>query len=394
MQTVCGSAAARGDATEETLGEALASARAALDEREPDLTLLFASPEHPLQNVLAAARGKLAGTVIACSTAGEIDGVDMQQGGIAAFMFAWGNAQHRAEPLTPLEADGESAAIALTAAHVNLSASARVEGQTAGISLVFGDGLHPGFEALVAKMRQRLPPHHAVVGGGAGDGGRLERTFVGLDGAVASAAATAVHIASASPWGVGVGHGAEPIGERMTVTKASGNVVHELDGRPALEVYRELAERRGIALADDAAVKQLLIEYELGIHFFDDLARVRAGVATMPDGSVVCAGEVPEGASVSFVHGDPERYVAAAQAAAQSAKDALGQAEVAGVLVISCVTRGIVIGERYGEEVAAVRRVFGDAPVGGFLSYGEVARVRGKMDGYHNNSLVVVAVPR
>lgn len=392
MHTACGSAAARGERTDEALGEALRGARAALDGRAPDLTLVFASPAHPLQNVLAAAEAELSSTVLGCSTAGEVTG-DGRQEGISVFMIAWGDAQHRAEVLTSL-ADDDKAAGSLTASHASLTGAATAEGQGEGISIVLGDGLHPGFEALVAKMRTRLPLQHAIVGGGAGDGGRLERTFVGQDGVVASASAVAVHVASAAPWGVGVGRGATPLGDRMTVTSADGNVVHELDGEPALERYRQLARDQGVAFPDDASVGQFLVEYELGIHLFEDVASVRAGIATTDDGGVAFAGEVPEGASVSFVHGSPESYVQAAEEAAALAREGLGDAEAAGVLLFSCVTRGIVLGDRYGEELDAVKRVFGDAPVGGFLSYGEVARVPGKAEGYHNNTLVVVAIPR
>jgi len=393
MQTACGSAAARGTNTEEALGEALQGARAALDGRTPDLTLVFASPEHPLQNVLAAAQEGSTSTVLGCSTAGELTR-DGRHDGISVFAVSWGDAQHRAEVLTRLDADGEKAAAALTASYASLTGAAAEEEQGEGISLVLGDGLNAGFEPLIAKMRLRLPQRHGIVGGGAGDGGDFERTFVGQDGAVASASAVAVHVASAAPWGVGIGQGATPVGERMTVTRAEGNMVHELDGMSALERYGQLANERGVALTDDASVRQLLVEYELGIHFFDEVASVRAGVATTEEGSVVFAGEVPEGASVSFVHGSPESYVEAAEAAAEVAKEGLGGADAAGVLLISCVTRGIVLADGYSEEVAAIRRVFGDAPIGGFLSYGEVARVPGKAEGYHNNTLVVVAIPR
>lgn len=393
MQTACGSAAARGTNTEEVLGEALRGACAALDGRTPDLTLVFASPEHPLQNVLAAASAELSSTVLGCSSAGELT-AESKQAGIAVFTIAWGDAQHRAEVLTPLGADIERAAAALTASYPSLSGAAESAGQPHGISFVLGDGLSSSFEPLVAKMRLRLPAQHGIVGGGAGDGGLLERTFVGQDGMVASAAAAAFHVASAAPWGVGIGQGATPIGDRMTVTKATGNVVHEIDGMPALERYRQLASERSVSLPDDASVRQLLVEYELGIHLFDEVASVRAGVAALDDGSVAFAGEVPEGASVSFVHGSPESYVEAAKVAAEVAKEGLGDVDAAGVLLISCVTRGIVLGDRYGEEVAAVRRVFGDVPISGFLSYGEVARVPGKAEGYHNNTLVVVAIPR
>lgn len=394
MQTACGSAAARGTDTDEALGEALGGALAALEGRTPDLVMVFASPQHALQSVLAAAESRLpSSTLLGCSSAGELTGAGKHEG-IAVFAVAWGDAQHRAEVLTRLDEEGERAASALTASHARLLGAAEAEGQSEGISLVLGDGLNPAFESLVAKLRQRLPPSHGVVGGGAGDGGQMKRTFVGQDGSVASASAVAVHVASASPWGVGVGRGATIFGERMTVTKARGNVVYELDGEPTLVRYRRLASERGVPLSDEASLRQLLVEYELGIHLFDEVTSVRAGVATADEGGVVFAGEVPEGATVSFVHGDRETYLAAAREAAVRAREGVGDAEVAGVLLFSCVTRGIVLGERYDEEIDAVRRVFGDVPIGGFLSYGEVARVPGKLDGYHNNTLVVVAIPR
>ena len=58
-----------------------------------------------------------------------------------------------------------------------------------------------------------------------------------------------------------------------------------------------------------------------------------------------------------------------------------------------CICRGPVSGRRYDEEIRAIAAELPGAPLAGFLSYGEIARIKGKLDGYHNNTLVIVAIP-
>src|SRR5262249_37627483 len=102
---------------------------------------------------------------------------------------------------------------------------------------------------------------------------------VGHAGAVSTDAAVALHVFSRKPWGVGVDHGLRPTTDRMQVTRAAKNVVHEIDGRPAFEVYREHAAKRGTALTPEAA-GSFLIGNELGISFFAKLHRARAPLAS------------------------------------------------------------------------------------------------------------------
>ena len=83
----------------------------------------------------------------------------------------------------------------------------------------------------------------------------------------------------------------------------------------------------------------------------------------------------------------------AARAAAEEAKQNLAGRPAAGVLLFDCVCRGMILKEAFRREVEAVRQVFGDAPIVGFLTYGEIARYQGKLDGWHNATAVVVAIP-
>jgi hypothetical protein len=126
---------------------------------------------------------------------------------------------------------------------------------------------------------------------------------------------------------------------------------------------------------------------------FDDLVRVRAPLGILEDGALRFSGEVPESSTVSIVRGDHDEIVRAARVAAEQARAQLGGENAAGVLVFSCVCRNLVLGDRHPDELAEVRSVFPDVPIAGFVSYGEVARTERRLDGYHNNTIVVAAIP-
>ncbi len=178
----------------------------------------------------------------------------------------------------------------------------------------------------------------------------------------------------------------------MVVTRAEGNVVYELDGRPAFEVYRQHARQRGIELTVDNA-GPYLIGNELGLFFFDRVDKARAPLAVGEDGSLTCAADVPAASTVCILDGEPGKMIAAARRAAEEARENLNGADAAGVLLFDCVCRGMILEDGFQEEIEAVRSVFGEVPVAGFLTYGEIARYRGRFGGWHNTTAVVLAVP-
>lgn len=97
-----------------------------------------------------------------------------------------------------------------------------------------------------------------------------------------SQGAAALHVFSEHAIGVGLGTGLIPDSPRMTVTKATGNVVHEIDHRPAFQIYQAYAEKRGVKL-DAHSAGRFLLEHELGVYFFDELrlAPLRSASASM-----------------------------------------------------------------------------------------------------------------
>ncbi len=178
----------------------------------------------------------------------------------------------------------------------------------------------------------------------------------------------------------------------MTVTKAAGNVLYELDGRPAFEVYRDYAKTRGVALEAQTA-GSFLIGNELGVFFLDELHHARAPVGVGQSGELNLVADITEGSSVCILDGEPDAMVEAAQRAAAEARENLKGVPAAGVLLFDCVCRGMILKDQFQREIDAVRRVFPEAPIAGLLTYGEIARFKGRLDGWHNATSVVTAIP-
>src|SRR5262249_26822054 len=176
----------------------------------------------------------------------------------------------------------------------------------------------------------------------AGEDGAVQARGVGGHGRAATDAATALHTFSTRPWGVGVDHGLQPTTDRMRVTRASRNVVQEIDGRPAFDVYKDYAARRGVELSA-ATAGPFLIGNELGIYVFDETRKARGPLSVGPDGSLTCAAEIREGAYVSILDGQPARMIEAARRAAEEARRNLAGARAAAVLLFDCVCRGMIL---------------------------------------------------
>jgi hypothetical protein len=136
-----------------------------------------------------------------------------------------------------------------SAAEQSFAAGEAVGRQLAGEGLrgvhVLSDGLLVNGSALVRGLGSVLPAGVVVTGGLAGDGDRFARTWVLHEGAPASGQVTAVGFYGDA---VAIGHGSaggwDPFGPRRLVTRSKGNILYELDGKPALELYKQyLGER-------------------------------------------------------------------------------------------------------------------------------------------------------
>ncbi len=392
MPTRVGTGMARHWNDKAAIAKAVQTAQARLGGAKPSYGLLFASPDVNLGEALSSA-GKLSGAaMVGCTTAGEITEEGLVHGGIAVMLVA-SDATAHVQFARSVKGDLGGAVRLLSSELAQARRNAVAQDHRHLTTVLLTDGLAGVGERLVHDLYElRVQSGTQIVGGAAGDEGRFVATLVGAGGEAETNAAAALHVFSATPWGVGVDHGLRSTTKQMRVTKAEGNIVYEIDARPAFAAYEKHAADRGVRLTRENA-SAYLIANELGVHFFERIGRARAPLSVQTDGSLVCAAEIPRGSMVSILDGDPDSMVRAARAAAEQAQDNLRGANAAGVLLFDCVCRGMILKDAFRREVEAVRSVFRDVPIAGFLTYGEIARSHERLEGWHNTTAVVAAIP-
>lgn len=262
-------------------------------------------------------------------------------------------------------------------------------------ALVLSDGLRVNGSALVRGLEAVLPAGVAITGGLAADDDRFARTVVGLDGPPAPGRVVLVGLyGDALRVGTGSLGGWESFGPDRVVTRAAGNVLHELDAQPALELYRRYLG----PFAAELPASALRFPLAVGATADSDVRVVRTVLGVdEATATMTFAGDVPEGASVRLMRAAPEALVGGAEAAARAAVASLdaGAAPDAPVLalLVSCVGRRLVLGQRTEEELEAVHDALGTtrpATLAGFYSYGEIAPTeRGECGALHNQTMTV-----
>ena len=233
-------------------------------------------------------------------------------------------------------------------------------------------GLKINGSELVRGLQDQLPPDVGLTGGMAGDALRFEETLI-CSGNLPEKENAVVLGFYGSSLKVGYGSmgGFSPFGPERLVTKADGNVLYELGGRSALELYKEyLGEER----SKDLSTNHFLFPLS---YRTDDMKNpvVRTILSiNEKDQSMTFAGDISEGGYARLMKTNLNRLVDGASNAAQISLKSLKSASPDLAILISCVGRKIIMKQRVEEETEIVREVLGSKTVlTGFYSYGEIA---------------------
>lgn len=398
--TRAGSGLSRSARTESAGAEAAREAMRTLEGLAPTYGFVFASPKHDLASTLAqVAEVSGCADLLGATSAGELTEKGFAHGAVSVLLVHAPRSVHRLAHGTGLRNGYADTARQLCSGFEEVAADARRNGWPHSTSVVLLDGLADTCERAIKQVMLETRPFQQVVGGAAGVDLGLPRAQVGVKKLATADAGVALHVFGPTRWGVGIDHGLLPptpkmsVALKMTVTKMTGNVIDELDGRPAFEAYQRHAKDHDVQLTPDA-VGRYLITNPLGVYFLDEIRSVRVAGSVTEKGGLVCTAELAEGSMVTILHADPKALIEAAGKAASSARKNLDGAAPAAVLLFDCGSRGMALGQGFDREVAAVREVFPGVPIAGFLTYGEIARFRGRLDPWHNSTAVVVAIPQ
>ena len=363
--------------------EAAAEARTRDD---PKLAVVFASCDYALDSLLRGIREELGDVpLIGCSTAGEIAAAG--PGDASVVVAALGG-----DGLSVATGRGRETSIRLRSAGEDAAGCiAGVDGRHRAL-LMLTDGLSGDQQEIVRGAYSVVGAGVPLVGGCAGDGLQMRKTFQFYDDEVLSDSVVAAAIASDAPLGIGVRHGWRRVGEPMLVTKSQDNRVEEIDGRPALDVYCERLQVPEEARTDAAEFTAFSSTHPLGLASRGEEQHVRfISGADFEERALICIAEVPPGGLVWTMEGDAASVLEATDGACDDALASLEGHLPVGLLAFDCIARRGVLGEGIKDEIARIAQKGGEAPVAGFYTYGEIARTRG-ISGFHNQTLVVLAM--
>lgn len=361
----------------------IGNAIAGLGSGQPALILVFGAVRYFEDGSLATELGRAypRAALLGCSTAGEItaDGVGDGSCTLTAVSFANSRLTHGSTAMAGMEdsyAAGERLARAI--ADPELRAV-----------LVLGPGIQVNGSGLVDGMTAVLGNEVPITGGLAGDGGAFRQTFTLGTGGISDRAVVAVGLCGEDLlFAHGSFGGWEPFGLPRRVTRCAGNVLYELDGEPALAVYRRYLG----AHARDLPASGLLFPFAMldADHQSQGLIRTILGMDEIA-GSLTLAGEIDPNGYLKLMHATTDKLVGGAEVAAAAAHAMLVENGGGLAILVSCVGRKLVMGSRVDEEVEAVSAVFGHrAVLGGFYSYGEISPYTpGASCKLHNQTMTV-----
>jgi hypothetical protein len=330
------------------------------------LALIFSTPALLAQDSLWAelrARHPNA-QLVACSTAGEI---------LDTHVFD--------DSLVCTAIEFERSNIAIATAQLDESSDCAKLGALltsrlprAGLAHVFvlSDGLKVNGSALVAGIVKSLPAEVGVTGGLAGDGARFEQTAVCVNGPWPREQVAAIGFYGS---GLRIGYGSlggwDTFGVERRITRAESNVLFELDGEPALDLYKRYLGEHASSLPASGLLFPLSIRSGS-----EDMTPVVRTILSVDERArtMTFAGDVPVGYRARLMRANFERLLDGASGAARATQDRLGQGSPELAILISCVGRKLVLRQRIEEEVEAVRDVLGATTwLSGFYSYGEIS---------------------
>jgi hypothetical protein len=286
-----------------------------------------------------------------------------------------------------------SASVPVTCAGDSLAAGEALGRQLAGADLksvlVLSDGLGVNGSELVRGLNRTVGSDVVITGGLAADGDRFARTWVLHDGEPRPGWISAAGLYGA---GVQVGHGSrggwDLFGPERRVTRSEGNVLFELDGKPALELYKKYLGE----LASGLPATGLL--FPLAVRSADDDTEsvVRTILAIDEEAqSLTFAGDLPQGSLARLMRANLDRLIdGAAEAAAMVPPRIAGPALS---IAISCVGRRLVLGERTEEEIEATLDGLPELTEQiGFYSYGEISPYADGTPALHNQTMTVTTI--
>jgi hypothetical protein len=377
----------------EAAGQALENAGV----QRPDFVFMFASIGYDQPSLLRTVREATGGAPLTgCSVEGTIDGDDADESNFSVLVTAVSAEELRWHNGLATGLSADSCALGQRVAKDLL---AYLSADTIGL-FIFPDGLTYDIDNFFAGLEGDLPSDRflPIWGGGAGNNLNLGKpTYQYCDDEVVSDGISYALLSGEARPAWAISHSLIPIGGERIVTRSQGNVIYEIDGKPATEVLMEYLPED--ALTEDSDWLRYAISLALSFRapsYMKDEEYVVRGVPqlSLSDGSITVQTEVQEGTSIWFSSRDKEKITTGFDRMAHQIKEQLDGAQPELVFQFECVTRGKLM-FREQEKLQLLKRfrqsVGPEVPWVGFYTIGEIAPVE-EHNGINRFASIILAL--
>lgn len=255
---------------------------------------------------------------------------------------------------------------------------------------VVSEGSFINGSQLAKGMSASVENNIIITGGLCGDDTRFEKTIAGYNENPKSGEIIAVGFyGDTLDISFSIHGGWIPFGPERIVTKSEGNTLYELDGKPALDLYKSYLGNKSKDLPSAALL------YPLNVTTENEKQPIVRSILNIDEetNAVILAGDVAENAKVQLMMTNVDNIANASEKAARQSLE-LRKTKPDLAMLISCIGRKLVLDQRVEEEIEEVIEVLGnDTTIFGFYSYGEIAPFHGEVAcQLHNQTITVTLI--
>lgn len=256
---------------------------------------------------------------------------------------------------------------------------------------ILSDGLKTNGSKLTQGIASIVHSDIVVSGGLAGDKDKFEKTWIIENGILKENIVCAVgfygdsiHFEAASKGGW------DSLGLNRVVTKSKDNILYELDGKPALEIYKRYLGDK----VNELPASALLFPLEIKDSHETDEKKVRTVLGIDEESqSITFAGDIPQDSHVTFMKANFNRLIDGAGESAEELTLSNYNDEPLLCIAISCVGRKLVLKSRIDEEIEAIKEVLPiNTNIVGFYSYGEISPLASGTCDLHNQTMTLTTI--
>lgn len=257
--------------------------------------------------------------------------------------------------------------------------------------LVFVDGFAKRINTFIESLFSVFGLEINYIGGGAGSLSMKQKPCLFTNQGLVADCAVIGLLNSHS--GVGVNHGWRILNGPYRVTESEHNTIKTLDWRPAFEVYHEVVSAHATQPFTINNFFDISKAYPFGISRMNNEQIVRDPIQVLPDQSLVCVGEVPEGSVVSILNGDNDSLIKAAGRTVQLGVDSFPSTQTPGTLfIIDCISRVLFLEDQFKLELEAAH--YKELPLIGACSLGEIANSGTEFLEFYNKTCVMAVLEK